>query len=86
MCTHGLTGVCEVKASDDALVIEGERGAIEALPLDDRTFLVDATDPDNPAVTFGAFDDGGRPGALYQMLWGLPRVEALAAPSSSPGS
>jgi hypothetical protein len=26
-------------------------------------------------VTFGGFDADGRPGALYQMLWGLPRVD-----------
>ena len=38
------------------------------------TFLVDADDPDNPTVTFGGFDDDGRPGVLYEMLWGLPRV------------
>jgi hypothetical protein len=25
-------------------------------------------------VTFGAFDASGRPGVLYEMLWGLPRV------------
>jgi hypothetical protein len=49
------------------------RGTIEVLPIDDRTFLVDAGEPDTPAMTFGAFDDSGRPGALYQMLWGLPR-------------
>ena len=28
-------------------------GETEALPLDERTFLVDAADPDNPTVTFG---------------------------------
>ena len=64
----------EVTATDAGLVLEGERGAIDALPLDDRTFVVDADDPDTPTVTFGAFDDNGRPGAVYQMLWGLPRV------------
>jgi hypothetical protein len=32
-------------------------------------------DPDNPTVTFEAFDAAGRPGVLYQMLWGLPRVD-----------
>ena len=42
----------------------------------DRTFLVDAGDPDPPTVTFGAFDDTGRPGIVYEMLWGLPRVNA----------
>jgi len=57
-----------VTAGDDALVIESERGAVEALAVDARTFLVDADDPDNPAVVFGAFDDGGRPRVLYQTL------------------
>lgn len=47
---------------------------MEAFPINQRTFLVDAADPDTPTVTFGAFDEAGRPGVLYQMLWGLPRV------------
>jgi hypothetical protein len=64
----------EVRATDTRLVIEGERGPVEAFPIEDRVFLVDARNPDTPTVTFGAFDDGGRPHALYQMLWGLPRV------------
>jgi CubicO group peptidase (beta-lactamase class C family) len=63
-----------VTATDIGLVIDDERRRIEALPLDDRTFLVDAADPDNPTVTFGAFDESGRPGVLYRMLWGFPRV------------
>lgn len=64
----------EVKATDTHLVMEGDGRTIEALPIDDRTFLVDADDADWPTVTFGAFDGSGRPGVLYQMLWGLPRV------------
>jgi hypothetical protein len=64
----------EVTATDAALVLESARGSVEALPLDDRTFLVDPDDPDVPTTTFGEFDDGGRPHVLYQMLWGLPRV------------
>ena len=64
----------EVAAADDGLAIESEDGAVEALPIDAATFLVDADDPDTPTVTFGAFDDSGRPGVLYEMLWGLPRV------------
>ncbi len=64
----------EVTATDTGLVMEGEHTTIEALPVDERAFLVDAHDPDTPTVTFGAFDRSGRPGALYQMLWGLPRV------------
>ena len=46
----------------------------EAWPLDAETFVVDRWDPDNPTVTFGAFDTSGRPHALYVMLWGLPRL------------
>jgi phosphatidylethanolamine-binding protein (PEBP) family uncharacterized protein len=55
--------------------MEGPRGTIEALPLDDRSFLVDVDDPDNPTMTFGALDANGRPSVLYQMLWGLPRQD-----------
>jgi CubicO group peptidase (beta-lactamase class C family) len=64
----------EVKATDTGLVIDADGAAAEAHPLDDRTFLVDASDPDTPTVTFGAFDERGRPNALYLMLWALPRV------------
>jgi CubicO group peptidase (beta-lactamase class C family) len=64
----------EVTASANGLLIKSERGENEALPLDERTFLVDAMDPDNPTVTFGAFD-AGRPRVLYVMLWGLPRLD-----------
>jgi CubicO group peptidase (beta-lactamase class C family) len=64
----------EVTATDAALVLESARGSVEALPLDDRSFLVDPDDPDVPTTTFGEFDDDGRPHVLYQMLWGLPRV------------
>lgn len=63
-----------VRATDVGLVMEGDGRTVEALPLDDRSFLVDAGDPDNPSVTFGALDGSGRPSALYVMLWGLPRV------------
>ena len=54
--------------------MRSELGEVEALPLDERTFLVDPLDPDNPTVTFGEFDEAGRPGVLYEMLWGLPRL------------
>jgi CubicO group peptidase (beta-lactamase class C family) len=66
----------DVRATDVSLVLEGARGSVEAHPINDRTFLVDAADPDTPTVTFGEFDEHGRPGVLYQMLWGLPRVSA----------
>ncbi len=64
----------EVAATPNGLSLRTESGEREALPLDDRTFLVDASDPDTPTVTFGSFDGSGRPGVLYSMLWGLPRV------------
>jgi len=69
----------EVAATDDGLTMESEDGLLEARPLDAATFLVDADDPDTPTVTFGAFDDSGRPGVLYQMLWGLPRTRLAPA-------
>jgi hypothetical protein len=49
-----------------------------AQPLDERTCLVDAADPDTPTVTFGGFDATGRPQVIYLMLWGLPRVPSPA--------
>jgi CubicO group peptidase (beta-lactamase class C family) len=66
----------EVTASKSGLFIKDEDDEAELLPLDERTFLVDPTDPDNPAVTFGAFDARSRPRVLYSMLWGLPRLDA----------
>jgi CubicO group peptidase (beta-lactamase class C family) len=64
----------EVTATGSRLFIKGEHDETEALPLDERTFLVDPMDPDNPTVTFAAFDAAGRPRVLYLMLWGLPRL------------
>jgi Beta-lactamase len=61
-------------AAGSSLIIETEEGRAEALPVDERTFVVDPMDPDNPTVTFEAFDADGRPGVLYEMLWGLPRL------------
>jgi CubicO group peptidase (beta-lactamase class C family) len=68
----------EVTATARGLLIDSEDGKTEALPIDERTFLIDASDPDNPTVTFGAFDANGSPRVLYEMLWGLPRVDAAA--------
>jgi CubicO group peptidase (beta-lactamase class C family) len=65
----------EVTATRTGLLIKSEEGGTEALPIDERTFLVDPLDPDNPTVTFGAFDTLGRPRVLYLMLWGLPRLD-----------
>jgi CubicO group peptidase (beta-lactamase class C family) len=64
----------EVTSTGSGLLLKDEGVETEALPLDERAFLVDAADPDNPTVTFGAFDADGRPQVLYVMLWGLPRV------------
>ncbi len=66
----------EVSVTERGLVMDSGLNRTEAFPLDERTFLVNASDPDNPTMTFGAFDEAGRPGILYEMLWGLPRVEA----------
>jgi len=66
----------EVTATRSGLAVKSEHGESEGLPLDDRVFLVNPDDPDNPTVTFGAFDENGRPRVLYSMLWGLPRVAA----------
>jgi hypothetical protein len=63
----------EVAATEDRLSIRSEDGETEASPLDDRTFLVDAENPDTPTLTFGGFDAAGQPRVLYDMLWGLPR-------------
>jgi CubicO group peptidase (beta-lactamase class C family) len=65
----------EVTATETSLLIKSDHGETEGLPLDDRTFVVDPLDPDNPTVTFGAFDAAGRPRVLYEMLWGLPRLD-----------
>jgi CubicO group peptidase (beta-lactamase class C family) len=64
----------EVTAAGNDLLIKSKDGEKEALPLDRQAFVVDPLDPDTPAVTFGAFDHTGRPGVLYLMLWGLPRL------------
>ena len=65
----------QVTAATSSLRIESENGIVEALPIDSWIFLVDPDDPDNPTVTFGAFDAAGRPTVLYEMLWGLPRLD-----------
>jgi CubicO group peptidase (beta-lactamase class C family) len=65
----------EVAEYDTGLRIKSGQGDTQALALDERTFLVDAMDSDNPTVTFDAFDAAGRPQVLYVMLWGLPRLD-----------
>jgi CubicO group peptidase (beta-lactamase class C family) len=65
----------DVTAADTSLILESRGRKMEGLAIDDRTFLVDAGDPDTPTVTFAGFDDNGRPGVLYDMIWGLTRRE-----------
>ena len=64
----------DVTATPRSLLLARGGRTVEALPLDDQTFLIDRDDPDRPTVTFGGFDDRGRPAVLYDMLWGLPRA------------
>jgi CubicO group peptidase (beta-lactamase class C family) len=71
--------LCEVTARGDGLVLSADGRTREAVPLEDGVFLVDAADPDAPTVTFGAFDEEGRPGAVYLMIWGLPRVASAGS-------
>ena len=65
----------DITPTGDGLLITGEDGQTPALPLNERTFVADPADPDNPAVTFGAFDPCGQPQVLYDVLWGLPRLD-----------
>ena len=62
-----------VSVDNDHLLIKDADQTLVAQPIDDRTFLIDAADPDNPTVTFADFDEAGRPHVLYLMLWALPR-------------
>jgi CubicO group peptidase (beta-lactamase class C family) len=65
----------DVTATPSGLIIHSEESDAEVLTLDDHTFLVNPMDPDNPTVTFGAFDATARPQVLYLMLWGVPRLD-----------
>jgi CubicO group peptidase (beta-lactamase class C family) len=62
-----------VSARGNGLLIEGADRTDEALPVDERIFVVDPHDPDNPTVTFDRFDSGGRPSVLFRMLWAYHR-------------
>ena len=64
----------QVTAARSNLLIKSESGETEARPIDRQAFVLDPDDPDNPTVTFGASDATGRPTVLYDMLWGLPRL------------
>ena len=63
-----------VSATGDHLVMEEDSQQQQAFHLGGGSFLVDEHDPDTPTVTFGADRGAGRPGVLYRMLWGLPRL------------
>jgi CubicO group peptidase (beta-lactamase class C family) len=65
----------DVTAADTSLLIKREQSESNGLPVDEHTFVVDSTDPDNPTVTFEGFDAAGQPRVLYVMLWGLPRLD-----------
>ena len=73
----------DVTESASGLLVSEDGIALEAVPLDRRTFLVDRADPDTPTITFDDFDAAGRPGVLYDMVWGLGR---LARPSGQGGA
>ena len=64
----------DVTESTRGLLVSEDGIAKEATPLGRRTFLVDRDDPDTPTITFDDFDPAGRPGVLYDMVWGLGRL------------
>ena len=64
----------EVTEYAGRLLVTEHGVAKEAVPLDRKTFLLDREDPDTPTVTFADFDRAGRPGVLYDMVWGLGRL------------
>ena len=64
----------DVTESARGLLVSEDGIAKEAVPLDRRTFLIDRDDPDTPTITFDDFDRAGRPGVLYDMVWGLGRL------------
>ena len=64
----------DVTATARGLVVTEDGIPGEAVPLDRRTFLLDRADPDRPTITFADFDHAGRPGVLYDVVWGLPRL------------
>lgn len=64
----------EVHAERDHLVVRGAETRT-AHPINERTFLVDASHPDEPTISFGHFGPDGRPRAYYRAVWALPRRE-----------
>jgi hypothetical protein len=67
----------EVTASEGGLLVSEDGIDRQAMPLDRKTFLIDRDDPDTPTITFDDFDWAGRPGVLYDMVWGLGRLPDL---------
>jgi hypothetical protein len=65
----------EVTESGGGLVVTDDGISRPAVPLDRRAFLVDRDEPDAPTITFGDFDGAGRPGVLYDLVWGLGRAD-----------
>ena len=65
----------QVTAAGSGLVPKEEHEETEVLPIDERTFLVDPSDPDNPTVTFAGSDAARRPQVLYLMLSGASAPE-----------
>jgi CubicO group peptidase (beta-lactamase class C family) len=64
----------DVQATDRSMTVTEEGVTRQALPLGSGIFLIDPGNPDTPTITFADFDRNGRPGVLYDMVWGLPRL------------
>ena len=64
----------DVTESVHGLLVTEDGIAKDATPLNRTTFLIDRDDPDTPTITFADFDRAGRPGVLYDMVWGLGRL------------
>jgi CubicO group peptidase (beta-lactamase class C family) len=64
-----------VTATVDGLFMREGKAEMRGHPVDERTFVVDPGDPDNPTVTFASFDESRRPRVMYLMIWGLPRID-----------
>jgi hypothetical protein len=45
----------------------------DARPLGESSFLVEPSDPDDPAVTFGGTAGRPQPRAIHVGLWAVPR-------------
>jgi hypothetical protein len=64
----------EVTQAPGGLFVSEDGIDKKAVPLDRTTFLIDRDDPDTPTITFADFDEAGRPGVFYDMVWGLGRL------------